>query len=403
MSSIIYNKAFDVNLSHDFYVYTMPDSPVGNEFQVNKGFEIFPVDASTDLMRRGRMRFVRTLKGFTVFYQAYLDENEDQQPLVPLSGDKEFVFTIRVKDNVDEFLNITDLNQGGTFNSGNIFLLDAVAANTVNGTLAMTPIIIDQLRPHLFTYSFRSSVSGYTGNADVFVKDENNTALFSVTNVPYNSTAGIYNAGLDLSSYPNGVYKIEAKKSVAGFETISTATIYVDNDLASQNIFSILRVRYPSAAVNHLYDTTSDPADFKTFAYEFEKRFTKWRYFVSIKSDPETFFTTGLRHLQIIDTAGDYTFDPMDGEGEPSPTYKVGQNFATVIFTSDDPIPFSEKSIKTIQLQKADNGGTTGNMEVLISTLPNAARKNVNTNAFDPTDFNNSYAEIFIFIEAVGT
>jgi hypothetical protein len=348
------------------------------------------------------MRFVRTLKGFTVFYQAYLDENEDQQPLVPLTGDKEFVFTIRIKENVEEFLNITDLDQGGTYNSGNIFLLDATAANTVNGSLAMTPSILDQLRPHLFTYSFRSSIPGYTGNADVFVKDENNAPLFSVTGVPFNSTTGIYSAGLDLSTYPNGVYKIEAKKSIAGFEVINTATIYVDNDLASQNTFSILRVKYPSAAVNHLYDTASDPGDFKSFTYEFEKRFTKWRFFVSIKNDPETFFTTGNRHLQIIDTAGNWTFDPMDGEGAPSGTYKVGQNFATVIFTSDDEIPFNEQAIKTIQLQKADNT-TNANMEVMINTLPNAARSNVNTNAFDPMDFNNSYAEIFIFIEAVGT
>jgi hypothetical protein len=99
--------------------------------------------------------------------------------------------------------------------------------------------------------------------------------------------------------------------------------------------------------------------------------------------------------------SGAIVFTPEDGEGAPHAGFKIGQNFATVIFTSASAIPFSEKAIKTLKLQEADNGGTTGNVTTLIEIVPNATLTKVNTNALDPTDVSNSYAEIFLFIESV--
>ena len=63
MSSTIYNKAFTVELSHDFYETV-------NRFRIHRFLEIVPTSQTAELLKRGRMRFVRTDSGLTVFYQA---------------------------------------------------------------------------------------------------------------------------------------------------------------------------------------------------------------------------------------------------------------------------------------------------------------------------------------------
>ena len=151
MSSTIYKKAFEVELSHDFYV-------AANEFLVNRQLELVPTVACADLMRSGRMRFVRTGQGFAVFYQAYLDTVPMvpvEKPLVELTGAKEFLFVVRIRDNEDFLLNVTDLNiYSGmilvkTYGSGMKYVLNGSPASP-----ALAPSLIDQLCPkYLHTIS----------------------------------------------------------------------------------------------------------------------------------------------------------------------------------------------------------------------------------------------------------
>ena len=67
MSSILFNKGFEVELIHNYYVYT--GAPLNNEFSVNRNLAISPTKECEELMRRGRLRFVPTMKGFTMVYQ----------------------------------------------------------------------------------------------------------------------------------------------------------------------------------------------------------------------------------------------------------------------------------------------------------------------------------------------
>ena len=404
MSATIYNKAFEVELSHNFFVYPGPPaSPVGNEFRINKDFEIVPSDACIDLMKRGRMRFVRTLKGFTVFYQAYLDTipTPAEKPLVELSGSLEFIFVVRLVDNQEEVLNITDLNvTPKKYSAGSKYFLSAKNTDAEvppsSGRIPLVPSLIDQLFPAVLTYNFRGVSGGlpFTGNVDITVKNEDNTVtVFTFTNVACDPATGIFSQSLDFSNEPKGIYHIEAKQYNTA-TSVHKADVYIDSALARENVFGLIRLQY----------TTSPPlyAGAKTFNFTFPVRTVRWRYFVSIKNDPGNYFLT--RHFSVVDTNSNYyVFNPEDGQGEPNTDFKVGQNAATVIFTSASThayIPFCERPIKTLQLQSSDNTGGP-NTRVIIPLLQNAAAVNVDTNALDPGDIDNSYAEIFVFIENV--
>ncbi|HEU4717469.1 MAG TPA: hypothetical protein VFU15_06540, partial [Bacteroidia bacterium] len=84
MSSTIFNKAFSLELSHDFYV-------VASKYLVNKDLTFAPTKECSALMQKGRMRFVPTPKGAVVFYQSYIDGTDTVLPLVELADGSEFV------------------------------------------------------------------------------------------------------------------------------------------------------------------------------------------------------------------------------------------------------------------------------------------------------------------------
>ncbi len=411
MSSIIYNKAFAVELSHDFYT-------TDNEFEINRLFDIAPTSACADLMRKGRMRFVRTETGFTVFFQSYLDENNIVQPLVKLSDGAEFLFAVLIKDIPNFLLNVTDLNIRD--NAGNIVkaygsgMTYFLTAKDSDSDTLLDPSLIDQIRPQVFTYSFRgrelvNPFPSYTGPVNITVKDESNTTIFTFSHFNSDASTGIYNLPLDFSAQPNGLYHIEARKDLTSPSdvVVHQADLYIDNTLARENVFGLIRLTYTSA--NNLYTTTTNPAGYLTFTYPFINRKVRWRYYVSIKDYPAGFFPTN--YLQIVDTASSnaYTFTPVDAPGVPHPSFQInGMN--TVVITStgggpgavhDGQIPFSETAISTFQLQQI--GGTLP--KILINVLPNASVIGVDSNQLNttaPTDLP-PYAEIFLTIDTLST
>ncbi|HET6990056.1 MAG TPA: hypothetical protein VFJ43_01980, partial [Bacteroidia bacterium] len=188
MSSIIYNKAFEVDLSHNFYVYT--DAPVDNEFKVNKQLEIIPTAESIDLMRSGRMRFVRTGQGFVVFYQVYKDSSGNEQPFVKVNDGSQFVFAMRFdKAFVDQFLNVTNLDTTfptKTYSGGKFFMLNQKIVTGTTAppqTLALTAKLANSLRPSIFSYTFKPSQAPM-GLADVIVTfDDTATDVLKITNI----------------------------------------------------------------------------------------------------------------------------------------------------------------------------------------------------------------------------
>lgn len=391
MSSTIYNKALELELSHLFYT-------AAHKFNVNKQLDIFATSATADLVKKGRMRLVRTGAGLNLFYQAYLDQVPAIpliKPLVELTGELEFVFALVIKPTDNSFLNTTDLDQGGTYSSGKIFLLDGTMpvgpavpppANPVN--LTLTPSLLDQLRPSVFTYTFLPNTQGLLTDLEVKVFAEGSvTPVLTVNPVLANPATGVYSVQIDLSGQSAGVYTLQAKN---GATIEHTASLYIDTELARQNIFGIVRIKYPNP--DYFYQGLPDTA-----SYAFVAREVQWRYYIAIKSVPLNFFSNHT--LKIIDTNDPsppfYSFSPLDGGGIPNATVKINGQ-PTVIITSDSPIPFSENAITRFNLLQ---NNPVNPVKTLMTSLANAATAGVDSNQVGVPG--EQYAEIFVFLDAV--
>lgn len=396
MSSIIYNKAFQLQLSHGFYTDA-------HKYNVNRQLNVFATAATSELVRNGRMRMVRTEMGLNVFYQAYRDSSmavPEVKPLVPLTGEIKLVFGLVINPSDTSFLNTTNLDQGGTYRSGNIFFLDGTmpAGPTPDPEipldLTLTPSLIGQLRPSVFTYSFLPDDVGIVADLEVNVFAEGAvTPLITIDAVPVDPATGSYSVQIDLSKEPAGIYTITANDSGTPQHS---GSVYADSELAVQNVFGIVRVTYPDP--DYFYKGLPDIAD-----YTFEARAVQWRYYAAIKSVPQNFFDN--HRLQIIDYTNPdppvYTFTALNGGGIPNNTIKINGS-PTVIFTSDDPIPFSETAIsrfKLMQIKLDEDEEPVPPDKQLMSALPNAAVSGVDSNQVGVPDEN--FAEIFLFLDQV--
>lgn len=400
MSSTIYNKAFDVELSHDFYETT-------NKFRINRDLEIVPVNACAKLMSNGRMRFVRTGSGFTVFYKSYLDSSTMtpvEKPLVELSGELEFLFVVRMNPDFAPFnLNITDLDVNSqVYSSGKILLLDkSVSSYPAPGTPPAPPppyienlddSLLDQLRPAVFTYSFLPDSTGLTSlDVTVFSENDNVNPVLTINGIPVDPSTGIFSVEIDLDKQSKGIYTIFAKD---GATTENTATIYVDSDLARENIFGLIRLKFADAGL--LYETCTSKDKFFTFNYAFINREIQWRYYITIGTIPSNFFDT--RYLEIIDDNTPdppvYTFTGLDG-GVPSSSITINGS-KTVIITSVEDIPFTETAIKRFVLRQVNAPMV---YKTLMTSLANAASTGVDSNQVGASG--EQYAEIFLFLDQV--
>ncbi len=371
MSSTLFNKAFEVELMHNFYVYT--DQPANNEFKVNRDIAIVPTKECNDLMKRGRMRFVPTMKGFTTFYQAYINPSNAQEPLVKLNDDSEFVFSLHMDvASIDLFLNVSNLNVGSkTYGAGKFFMLNAVIDSTpvAPDTLPLTATLANSLRAPIFGYTFKRSTA-YTGDADIKVRAGSITGpvVQTIVGIARNTITDTYSAEIDLSKQPKGFYVLEAYES--GLPTvINSNDFYVDGDLVAQNTFGILRIVYED--IDQLYTTIGAPQDLFTFDYTFNVRSVKWRYYVVIENLDTNFFTANS--LQIKDeSGGGIIFNASEPPpvfsqqlGKPDPDIAIN-GLRTVIFDSQSDFPFKEKPIASINLFSQPANAK------LLSNLPNA-------------------------------
>lgn len=375
MSAIIYNKAFHVELKHDFY------SLANDKYRINNDLEFTPSPATADLMTSARMRWFKTGKGFSMYYKA-IDDGFSNPPMASIDTAAEFLFTFGVTRNVETFLNITELDLGSTYTAGKKLLLSATPASPI-----ATPTLIDQLLPRAFTYDFRAA-GGYTGSVYLNVKHESNTPSITYSGLTAATTTNIYSVGVDLTKEKKGLYTITAKKT-SDNSVVHSATIYVDNDLFGKNVFGMLRIQFNAPVLPAL----SDVYDEDVFSYTFLPRAVYWRYIVTVKASNG--FFTGSNHLQINGSGG-ITFNAMNS-GQPHSTFKINDH-DTVIFTSNAAIAFSDtpRFFTLVQVQT----GITLDKE-LNTKLPNASYSTPDSNRLNTLTPTPPYAEVFVFVESI--
>lgn len=381
---MLYNKAFAVELSHDYY-------ETANLFKVNEAFDIAPTEECAGLMSSGRMRFIRTGKGFMVFYQAYVDGSNVEQPLVRLDDGAEFVFALYMKPQAMSLLmNVSDFNVNSqTYGIQKLFYLEGDDSATPPASITLDDSLINMVRPPVFSYGFKSDTA-YNGDADVIVYS-GVTEVLRVNNVPFNPDTQAYSLEIDISGSPKGYYTLVAYESAPTPSSVIHSTdFYNDAILARQNVFGVIKITFADA--DNLYAADSaNPDDYLTFDYLFANRSVKWRYYVAVKS-PSDYFSTG-HILEIADSSATYTFSYLGSPVQPSPYSLNGLN--TVVFTSSAAIPFKETAITTFDLKQ-----TVVSPKTLIYSIQNAIPTGVDTNSAGTAG--GPFAEIFIVIDNGG-
>ncbi len=384
MSAIIYNKAFSVELSHNFY-------ETANRFRVNNDFEIVPTEECARLLVNGKMRFIRNQKGFFVYYQSRIDGNNIEQPLVRLDDGVEFTFALRMSNNAMPFLlNVSDFNVNAqTYDIQKLFLLEGDDSALPPPPLAsLDASLVNMLRPAVFTYNFKSGTA-YTGNSDVIVFS-GATEILRVNNVPFNPDSQTYSVGIDITGSPKGYYTLVAYQSApVPVAVIHSTDFYNDGSLSKQNVFGAIKIKF--AIADNLYMADSaNPNDHLAYEYTFANRSVKWRYIVAVKR-PGNYFTSG-KLLEVLDTTTPlpvYTFAVLDGQ--PSSSYNLnGAN--TVIFTSNVAIAFKETIIKKFALNQL-----VVDPKTLIASLANANPTGVDSNCAGSAG--GPFAEIFVVLD----
>jgi hypothetical protein len=350
MSATIYNKAFTVELSHNFYANTtLPE----NKFKVNGNLELVPTQECAELMKRGRMRFIRNGKGFILFYRAYVDATNTQKPLVKLNDGAEFVFAVRMPTDAMPLLtNVSnwDVNSK-TYGADKLFMIESTVSNSANPqTIPLTASLANMLRPAIFPYTFKPS-GGYTGLADVVVYD-NAIEVYRVDDVPFNADTLTYSVEIDLSNQPKGFYTLTAFKanSTAPADIINTTDFYIDNNLSKQNTFGIIRIKYNT--IDRLYDTTTAPANYKTFQYAFLARVAYWRYYIIPQNIDSAIYDFAVIDSETIPYQFTPTVPATDPQyGKPDTSITIN-GLHPIILKSTTQIPFSEKVLTSLSLYK---------------------------------------------------
>ncbi|SMO71972.1 hypothetical protein [Fodinibius sediminis] len=374
MISINYNRLFNLRLAHTYY-----------QNERFRGLTLQPTRNTRRLLRGGNMLFKAIPFGITVLYRAAGDE---VSPVVSLPDDLTLTFSLKANDRA-EFLNITDLDErpARTYTASDIlyFTNDPSAASTdPENPEEISHELLAGIRNSLFMYEF--SLGGAPGEVLIRVSDAAGNLVsigqtadgdpLPTTLTLSKNDDGRYIRQIDLGNNPAGRYVVTIRNTEDD-TTLKEEVFYVHDELASQDVLGIVDITYDSVT-NLLY------ADTEEYELRFSRKETIWKYFIVNKNKKVRFST---ETLTINDLGSpDYGATNFTREGAaPHPGVQIN-GLETVIFKSDDPIPFYEIPKTSIQLEK-DPG------DVLIGNLPNPSHRGVVKNRGGTLE-----SEIYVFI-----
>ncbi|TND08154.1 MAG: hypothetical protein FD123_2548 [Bacteroidetes bacterium] len=328
-----------------------------NKFRVNQSLLISPSAATAEILRGARMLFRQTPKGFTVMYASYPDPPDSTTnfvPFVELADDTDltFVMNLSSKDR-NEFMNYTKLNTGSPPPAvpTKEYSPSKVAYFTKSGTNAMDYDLLDSLRPDLFTFDFQVPSGDATTKVDITLQYEAETAVQIYDDLTNSNL--VFSAQVDLRGKRKGKYTLVATP-VFGPGTMLTTTFYVDKDLYGTDLFGIVKLPFKDS----VYPPT--PSAAPVYTYTFEKRITKWRYFLVLRN-PAAVLSNPTFTISVV-SGGSYNF-PLAPTGITPGVLISGHG--TAVITSTDYIPFSETIVK---LRLDENFPTVKEIKV---TMPN--------------------------------
>ncbi|MCW3104358.1 MAG: hypothetical protein JWO09_2798 [Bacteroidetes bacterium] len=374
MINTVYKKLFNTVIAHNFYVDNIS----------RKDLAVVPTQETMQVMKNGNMIFRTSADGFRVFYRA----DDDGSSFVDFSNLR-LVFAVQL-ENIAAFLNFTNLDGTNPYKAGKIIYF----TNAVN-VLAneLTYKLLDSLRPAMFTYQFpKTLVTGTVGKL-VITGPDNTVVTPTYPNpdaIPKTS-AGTFVYPISFTGMQKGIYK---------FETFIDGTpnaielIYIDNELAKQNVFGIVDIKVINANDSSFPPEPSPPfppspplplvTASRVYTMRFVRRVTQWRYIVVLKSPS----ISPLDTIGIVD--GEPTQEPYLHLLFTAPPVSTTVNgFPAKIFNSNSlTIPYFETPKKNLNIKKDPGLG--------VMVLKNIPGPPLGVVSADPGNVN--ITEIYVYI-----
>jgi hypothetical protein len=374
--SIIYTRLGEVALRHDFY-----------RDGLAKDILLWPTDETAHLMKNGKILFRKTLGGIVLLYRA---EEDEITPLTPLRLPQSFFFFFK-PENASAFLQITDLDNGiEQFQADKVPFFQNTPANASTTSDAPEELayqLLDGRRGKSF--SFELSLNPVPSSVRIKVRNSAADVISPGKDIAGNPLPdgfevspddhGVFRFLFDFSGKKEGVYTFTLRDA-ADTEDLWSKNYWLGDSPSSQPL-GILELRY-QAAPNHLYGSKD------YYQLSFFRKESLWTYYVVNGNNKVDLISS---ELQIQDQGnegsvpyGAYAFDQIGAS--PNADIKIN-NLETVVFRSQDKIPYFEIPKLNFQLRK------TPENQVLISNLPNPSRS-------APTKQSGGEAnsEIYVFI-----
>ncbi|WP_339754625.1 hypothetical protein [Algoriphagus aquimarinus] len=374
--SIIYTRLGEVALRHDFY-----------RDGLAKDMLLWPTSETAHLMKNGKILFRKTPGGIVLLYRA---EEDEVTPLTPLKLPQSFFFFFK-PENAAAFLQITDLDTGSEqFKASKVPFFQNTPANASTNSDTpeeLTYQLLDGRREKSFSFelslnpvpsSVRIKIRNAAGDVISPGKDLAGNPLPDGFEVSPNDQ-GVFRFLFDFSGRKEGVYTFTLRNA-ADTEDLWSKNYWLGDSSSTQPL-GILQLRY-QAAPNHLYGSK------EYYQLSFTRKESLWTYYVVNGNNKVDLISSAL---QIQDQGnegsvpyGSYAFDQIGAS--PNADIKIN-NLETVVFRSQDKIPYFEIPKLNFQLRK------TPENQVLIPNLPNPSRS-------APTKQSGGEAnsEIYVFI-----
>ncbi len=354
-----YQELIKLSVNHTYYSNGMSDDL------------LFYPDADTlRNMRRQRWLYKTYAQGFRLLAEI----TESNKTTIKINQALDCYFGISYTDS-EKFLGITDLDEASvSFSNGcRIFLYNETGSDVLSYK------ILHAIYPESFSFNYTAATS--VTAIKITIKNESGTAVVADFDALGNEVAGPYvvQSGSEspgkFSKFFNfknagiGYYTIEVKNNATN-AVLNTFQVFIHNELSRKTISGVLRLHIPAVA---------DTFTTENLSINFERASSKWKYYLSIKSDLDL----DDIDLVITDKSGDsgspyntYTFNgnPASGGGsqpDPDAANSIG-GYDTLVFESVQKIPFFEIPKLQLELKRIEDGQPTATAgSILFSNLPN--------------------------------
>ena len=356
--NIIYSRLFEVSVLHDYF-----------REGIAREVKLTPTLETSETLKKGRMLLRETPSGMVVLYRAKLDL---ATPEVALNPPVEFYFYIQ-STNPTQFFAVTQLSKGLRNYQAGDFLgfanSPATASFDPENPEKIGLDIWDGVRSK--TFISRINLNPIPSKVILQVRNSSGEKISSALDsigipLPLDleltpDDNGEFLLKIDLKGKKEGNYTLILRNE-ADTEDLWKREYFLTQDNGMNSAIGVLKINYVSGP-DHLYG----PREF--YALDFKRKATKWTYIIVSQNKK---IDLASAQLSIRDkgnpTDSPYaTYNFQQIGDAPNADLKIS-NSETVIFKSQDPIPFFESPKLNLELRRKP-----GN-RVLFANLPNPSR-----------------------------